>query len=92
MIRLQSRAITFNWPIIPKLPAKECIKICHLNIRGYLNHISDLKQDENICACDIICFTETHLQKSDVIHTVNQTKTTSSTEKTELQVLTREVL
>ena len=72
MIRLQSRAITFNWPIIPKLPAKEWIKICHLNIRGYLNHISDLKQDENICTCDIICFTETHLQKSDVIHTNSQ--------------------
>ena len=72
MIRLQSRAITFNWPIIPKLPAKEWIKICHLNIRGYLNHISDLKQDENICACDIICFTETHLRKSDVIHTNSQ--------------------
>ena len=36
MIRLQSRAITFNWPIIPTLPAKQWIKICHLNIRGYL--------------------------------------------------------
>ena len=50
MIRLQSRAITFNWPIIPTLPAKEWIKICHLNIRGYLNHISDIKQDKHICA------------------------------------------
>ena len=72
MIRLQSRAITFNWPIIPTLPAKQWIKICHLNIRGYLNHISDIKQDKNICACDIICCTETHLSKSDVIHTNSQ--------------------
>ena len=72
MIRLQSRAITFNWPIIPTLPAKQWIKICHLNIRGYLNHISDIKQDKNICACDIICCTETHLGKSDVIHTNSQ--------------------
>ena len=72
MIRLQSRAITFNWPIIPTLPAKQWIKICHLNIRGYLNHISDRKQDKNICACDIICCTETHLGKSDVIHTNSQ--------------------
>ena len=58
MIRVQSRAITFNWPIIPTLPGKQWIKICHLNIRGYLNHISDIKQDKNICACDIICCTE----------------------------------
>ena len=57
MVRLQSKAITFNWPIIPTLPAKQWIKICHLNIRGYLNHITDLKKDNNICTCDIICFT-----------------------------------
>ncbi|MCG8623848.1 MAG: endonuclease/exonuclease/phosphatase family protein, partial [Proteobacteria bacterium] len=48
------------------------IKICHLNIRGYLNHMNDLKQDNNICTCDIICLTETHLKKSDVIHTNSQ--------------------
>ena len=44
MVQLQSKAITFNWPIIPTLPAKQWIKICHLNIRGYLNHITDLKK------------------------------------------------
>ena len=72
MIRLQSRTITFNLPIIPTLPSKQWIKICHLNIRGYLNHITDLKQDNNISTCDIICFTETHLRKPDVIHTNSQ--------------------
>ena len=72
MLRLQSRAITFNLPIIPTLPAKQWIKICHLNIRGYLNHVSDIKQDNSICACDIICFTETHLRKTDVVHTSSQ--------------------
>ena len=72
MIRLQLRTITFNWSIIPTLPSKQWIKICHLNIRGYLNHITDLKQDNNISTCDIICFTETHLRKSDVIHTNSQ--------------------
>ena len=72
MLRLQSRAITFNLPMIPTLPAKQWIKVCHLNIRGYLNHVSDLKQDNSLCACDIICFTETHLRKTDVIHTNSQ--------------------
>ena len=52
MVRLQSKAITLaNWPIIPTLPAKQWIKICYLNIRGYLNHITDLKKDNNICTC-----------------------------------------
>ena len=72
MMRLQTRAITFNWPTIPTLPAKQWMKICHLNIRGYLNHIADLKQDHYISTCDIMCFTETHLRKSDVIHTNSQ--------------------
>ena len=72
MIRLQSKAINFKWPMIPTLPAKQWIKIAHLNIRGYLHHISDLKQDNNICASDIICITETHLKKSDIVHRNNQ--------------------
>ena len=68
MIRLQSKAITFNWPVIPTLQHEQWIKICHLNVRGYLNHISDIKTDPNICSADIMCFTETHLRNSDVIH------------------------
>ena len=43
-----------------------------MNIRGYLYDINDLKQDNNICACDIICCTETHLRESDVIHVNSQ--------------------
>ena len=74
MLRLQSRAINFNWPLIPALPAQQWIKISHLNIRGYLHHISDLKQDNNICASHIICLTETHLRKTDVIHPNSQPK------------------
>ena len=72
MIRLQSKAITFNWPVIPTLQQEQWIKICHLNVRGYLNHISDIKIDPNICSADIICFTETHLRNSDVIHINSQ--------------------
>ena len=72
MIRLQSKAINFKWPMIPTLPSKEWIKIAHLNIRGYLHHMSDLKQDNNICAPDIICITETHLKKSDIVHRNSQ--------------------
>ena len=72
MIRLQSKAINFKWPMIPTLPAKQWIKIAHLNIRGYLHHISDLKQDNNICASDIICIMETHLKKSDIVHRNSQ--------------------
>ena len=74
MLRLQSREINFNWPMIPTLPAQQWIKISHLNIRGYLHHIDDLKQDNNICASHIICLTETHLRKSDVINPNSQPK------------------
>ena len=90
MTRLQSKAINFEWPMIPTLPAKQWIKIAHLNIRGYLHHISDLKQDNKICASDIICITETHLKQSDIVHRNSQPNIISSTERTELQVLTRE--
>ena len=72
MTRLQSRAINFKWPIIPTLPTEQWIKISHLNIRGYLHHISDLRQDKNICASHIICLTETHLRKTNVVHTNSQ--------------------
>ena len=72
MTRLQSRAINFKWPIIPTLPIEQWIKISHLNIRGYLHHISDLRQDKDICASHIICLTETHLRKTDVVHTNSQ--------------------
>ncbi|MCG8623923.1 MAG: endonuclease/exonuclease/phosphatase family protein [Proteobacteria bacterium] len=58
--------------MIPTLPANQWIKISHLNIRGYLHHITDLQHDNNICASDIICITETHLRKSDVIHSKSQ--------------------
>ena len=68
MIRLQSKAITFNWPVIPTLQQEPWIKICHLNVRGYFNQISDIKTDPNICSADIMCFTETHLRNSDVTH------------------------
>ena len=66
MIRLLSKAITFNWPVIPTLQHEQWIKICHLNVRGHLNHISDIKTDPNICSADIMCFTETHLRNSNV--------------------------
>ena len=72
MIRLQSKAITFNWPVVLTLQHKQWIKICHLNVRGYLNHITDIKIDPNICFADIMCFTETHLRNSDVIHINSQ--------------------
>ena len=72
MIRLQSKAITLNWPLIPTLQQEQWIKICHLNVRGYLNHVSDIKIDPNICSADIMCFTETHLRNSDVIHINSQ--------------------
>ena len=71
MMRQQSRKINFKWPVIPTLQAEQWIKICHLSIRGYLHHISDLKQDNNICS-HIICLTETHLRKSDIVHPNSQ--------------------
>ena len=61
MLRLQQRPITFALPIIPTLPEQDFIKITHVNVRGYLDHIDDLKADHVISCADIICSTETHL-------------------------------
>ena len=58
MLRLQQRPITFALPIIPTLPEQDFIKITHLNVRGYLDHIDDLKTDHVISCADIICLTE----------------------------------
>ena len=60
MLRLQQRPITFVSPIIPTLPEKDFIKITHLNVRGYLDHIDNLKADHVISSADVICLTETH--------------------------------
>ena len=72
MLRLQQRPITFVSPIIPTLPEQDFIKISHLNVRGYLDHIDNLKTDVVISSADVICLTETHLRKSDTIHLNSQ--------------------
>ena len=72
MLRLQQRPITFVPPIIPTLPQQDFIKISHLNVRGYLDHIDDLKADRVISSADIICLTETHLRKSDTFYPNSQ--------------------
>ena len=72
MLRLQQRPITFALPIIPTLPEQDFIKITHVNVRGYLDHIDDLKADHVISCADIICLTETHLRESDTIHPNSQ--------------------
>ena len=41
-------------------------------MRGYLDHIDDLKADHVISCADIICLTETHLRESDTIHPNSQ--------------------
>ena len=72
MLQLQQRPITLVSPIIPTLPEQDFINISHLNVRGYLDHINDLKADHVISSADIICLTETHLRKSDTIHPNSQ--------------------
>ena len=72
MLQLQQRPITLVSPIIPTLPEQDFIKISHLNVRGYLDHIDNLKADHVISSADIICLTETHLRKSDTIHPNSQ--------------------
>ena len=72
MILLCQRPITFVLPMIPTLPQQDFIKISHLNVRGYLGHIDDLKTDHVISSADIICLTETHLRKSDTVHPISQ--------------------
>ena len=41
-------------------------------LRGYLDHIHDLKADHLISCADIICLTETHLRELDTIHPNSQ--------------------
>ena len=72
MLQLQQRPITLVSLIIPTLPEQDFIKISHLNVRGYLDHINDLKADHVISSTDIICLTETHLCKSHTIHPNSQ--------------------
>ena len=54
MLQLQQRPITFPLLIIPTLPEQDFIKITHINVRGYLDHIDDLKADYVISCADII--------------------------------------
>ena len=72
MLQLQQRPITFVSPIILTLPEQDFIKISHLNVRGYLDHIDNLKTDHVIFSADVICLTETHLCKLDTIHPNSQ--------------------
>ena len=72
MLQLQQRPITFVSPIIPTLPDQDFIKISHLNVRGYLDHIDDLKADHVISSVDVICLTETDLHKLDTVHPNSQ--------------------
>ena len=58
--------------MIPTLPEQDFIKISHLNVRGYLDHIDDLKADHMISSADIICLTETHLRNTDTIYLNSQ--------------------
>ena len=58
--------------MIPTLPEQDFIKITHLNVRGYLDHIDNLKADHVISSAHIICLTETHLQSSDIVHPNSQ--------------------
>ena len=91
MLRLQQRPITFVSPIIPTLPEQDFIKISHLNVRGYLDHIDDLKTDHVISSADVICLTETHLRKSTLsIRTVSQSNHIYNTERIDLGVFKKE--
>ena len=58
--------------MIPTLPEQDFIKISHLNVRGYLDPIDDLKADHVISSADVICLTETCLHKSDTVHPNSQ--------------------
>ena len=41
-------------------------------MRGYLDHIDDLKADHVISSADVICLIETHLCESDTVHPNSQ--------------------
>ena len=58
--------------MILTLPEQDFIKISQLNVRGYLDHIDDLKADHMISSADIICLTETHLCNTDTIYPSSQ--------------------
>ena len=58
--------------MILTLPEQNFIKITHLNVKGYLDHIDDLKADHVISSPHIICLTETHLRSSNTVHPNSQ--------------------
>ena len=58
--------------MIPTLREQDFIKISHLNVKGYLDHIDDLKADHVISSADVICLTQRHLRKSDTVHPNSQ--------------------
>ena len=43
------------------------IRIVHLNVCGLQSHRLDLLSDQLLLEADILCFSETHLQSSDVL-------------------------
>ena len=45
----------------------EWIKIGCINVRGYINHLSDIKKDNYLKILDVVCFTETHLQSDQIL-------------------------
>ena len=50
------------------------LRIAHLNVRGYLTHLQDIKHHEELCCVEVICITETHFQSTNIIPTTNQPK------------------
>lgn len=58
MLRFWTKAIKFEMPSIGTLPKDEWFWKYHLNIRGCLNHIWDIKEDTTLCSANVICFNE----------------------------------
>ena len=67
MQRLKTKLIHCRYPVMDTLPNREWFKISHLNVRGYLPHLQNIKKDNTLLNADVLCMTESHLRNSDIL-------------------------
>jgi exonuclease III len=66
MERLKDNCLVIKSPQIHRYD-DTWIKIGHHNVRGYITNMNDIITNKIVCSPDIICFTETHLNPTNVI-------------------------
>ena len=60
MQRLQEKTLQIPASLTPTQDTG-CLRLSHINVQGYLTNLPDVLCDDNLRNCDIVCYTETHL-------------------------------